>query len=78
MSDDNGFVERPIRGVCREGSMASRLIATAENGKAVLVKRSTNYQNYLKSKGYAFRKSIIGAPEGMAFAWCTKLTTAES
>lgn len=76
MSDDNGFVERPaVTQSRRRGGFATRLRETAENGKALLVKRGSvsGQWAYLRAEGLRVRMSIVDAPPGMTFVWAEKM-----
>ena len=82
MSDDNGFVERPVAPTKRHGllsgGVASRLLATARNGKAIVITQSEvgGASAVLKRRGYRPRTTKMGAPDGKVFAWAEKLTPA--
>lgn len=79
MSND-GFVERPAMlkaGAPRDpNSIASRLLVTADNGKALLIKLAYGQGNLrmrLRYRGYRSRCTKNGAPAGMVYAWAEKI-----
>lgn len=71
MSDDNGFVERPEQLKKNNGgALSDRLRATAENGKAILAKKTDAGR---RLKGYRIRTTQNGAPDGMVFMWAERI-----
>ena len=77
MNDDNSFVERPT-GVLREKravhDLTERLIATAENGKAIPWPRAsvgTSRVLSLLRRGLKVRVSKTSA--GTYLAWCERI-----
>ena len=76
MSEDNGFVERPARAGSRlSGSLAGRLRATADNGKAVPVKErgsvSGSYVKGLRAQGFSVHTARNA--DGTYLAWCERI-----
>jgi hypothetical protein len=72
MSDD-GFVERPASHPANGGrTQMSRLLETATNGKAIVMKSRGGYVTALKVKGWRVHTSIKGAPAGHVIAWVEK------
>lgn len=85
MSDENGngFVERPSllprsggRQFAAPGTLTGRLVATASNGKAILVKRWQSQgptRDSLLKHGFHVRTTKNGAPSGHVYAWTEKI-----
>ena len=71
MSED-GFVERPatFRQVHGPNSMAARLRATADNGKAI---RTVSYLSgdFRRMPGYKLH--VARQPDGTYLAWCERI-----
>ena len=74
MSDDNGFVERPT---ARSGkatsadSLQSRVIATADNGKAIQIRVGQLDYAGLRRRGFRLHTAI--QPDGRLLAWCERI-----
>ena len=76
MSEDNGFVERPVLGGLRKRagdpeSVTGRLIATATNGKAVAFKSACGQTSMLRAMGYRLHNAR--QPDGTYLAWCERI-----
>lgn len=76
MSDANGFVERP-KAPQMMGPLA-RLVATAENGQAVVMRSPSSYYTVIKARGLRLRSTRHGAPDGMVIVWCEKIAPTET
>lgn len=76
MSEDNGFVERPTAFTYRDDTRVEKLLQTAENGKAILMKATTaggGYRAALWDRGYKLHLSTRKAPPGLVYAWAEKV-----
>ena len=82
MSQDNGFVERPVvtRGRRSSETVIGRLRRTADNGKAIRVTdRSAvtgNYHKTLKRQGLQLRTAK--QLDGTYLAWCERIDAARA
>jgi len=80
MSEDNGFVERPVKYAVRRGANQQlgekmvRLVATLDNGKAVPWARSSiGGQHFAQLKRRGLRACIARQPDGTYLAWCERI-----
>jgi hypothetical protein len=77
MSDDNGFVERPVH--THSGNKMSmlikRLAETADNGKAVVFPRASLGNNSLALLRRGLKGHIAKQADGTYVAWCERVET---